>query len=183
MIFDEQLDVFQTPNGHSLASSGYHDDHFYVLVPNPPDGGSYTCQVPAVQGCIHNNHSATASLTLDKLDARLIIMDATTQAKVAALEAKDAALEAKDAALEAKDAALEAKEAALEAKDTALEAKVAALEGELGKRTYIIEYLMHAIGFENVINRYPLILFSTLHTPAELFILSKLYIGRQCRCI
>jgi hypothetical protein len=82
-----------------VASSGYHDDYFYVLVPNPPDGGSYTCQVPAVQGCIHNNHSTTASLTLDKLDAQLIIMDTTMKANDAALEAKVTNLENENAAL------------------------------------------------------------------------------------
>jgi hypothetical protein len=90
------LFILQTPNAHSLASSGYRDNGFYLLVPNPVEGGGYSCHVPEAESCLHGHNSSTASFTLDKLEARLVV-----------LEAKDIELETKVTELQAKNAALE----------------------------------------------------------------------------
>jgi hypothetical protein len=95
--FDSQ---WLTPSGHLLVSSGYHDNQFFLLVPNPVEGGAYSCNIPAAQACVNGNGSAQASLTLDKLEARLVVMEATMEAKVTDLQAKNVVLEAKDAALQ-----------------------------------------------------------------------------------
>jgi hypothetical protein len=48
--------------------------------------------VPAIEACLQGHNSSTASLTVDKLEARLVVM-----------EAKDLELETKVAELETKD--------------------------------------------------------------------------------
>jgi hypothetical protein len=100
-VFDAH---WQTPSGHSLASSGYHDNQFFLLVPNPVEGGAYSCNIQAVQACIHSNHSAVASLTLDKLEARLVVLEATMEAKVAQLQTENTALKETVTDLKANDA-------------------------------------------------------------------------------
>jgi hypothetical protein len=98
---------FQTPNAHSLASSGYRDNSFYLLVPNPVEGGAYVCHVPPSEACLGSNSSADASLTLNKMESQLLIMEAKLEAKDAALDAKIAELKAQSMQSQAKEAALE----------------------------------------------------------------------------
>jgi hypothetical protein len=72
-----------------VPSSGYRDHSFFLMVPNPPQTGSYTCHVPPAEACVRTHESANASVSVDRVDARLAILEARNKAlhtKVATLE-------------------------------------------------------------------------------------------------
>ena len=73
----------------TLSSSGYHDNSFHLTLPNPVEGGSYTCRVPPATACLHGNGTREATLTVDKMEARLAVLEA----RQSALEGKNVHLE------------------------------------------------------------------------------------------
>ena len=75
----------QTPSGRLLSSSTYKDGNFKLLAPNPVQGGNYSCTIPVISAtaaCLHGNgaHRAPASYLLDKVQARLLLLEARQSA-------------------------------------------------------------------------------------------------------
>ena len=67
-----------------MSSSQYKDGQFLLLLDNPVTGGSYTCNVSqthAASGCPHGSsaHPGDASITVDKVDARLSVLEAENE--------------------------------------------------------------------------------------------------------
>jgi hypothetical protein len=71
----------QTPSGNRVNSSSYQDGQFHLLLPNPLEGGSYTCTLPLTAldvTCSSGNSSAQAhaSVAVDTTAGRLSIVEA-----------------------------------------------------------------------------------------------------------
>ena len=67
-----------------MSSSQYKDGQFLLLLDNPVTGGSYTCNVSqthASSGCPHGSgaYSGDASVTVDKVEARLSLLEAENE--------------------------------------------------------------------------------------------------------
>ena len=67
-----------------MSSSQYKDGQFLLLLDNPVTGGSYTCNVSqthAASGCPHGSsaYSGDASVTVDKIEARLSLLEAENE--------------------------------------------------------------------------------------------------------
>ena len=64
-----------------MSSSQYKDGQFLLLLDNPVTGGSYTCTVPQTSApyvCPYGNntHSGNATVTVEKVEARLAVLEA-----------------------------------------------------------------------------------------------------------
>ena len=64
-----------------MSSSQYKDGQFLLLLDNPVAGGAYTCTVPQTSApyvCPHGNstHSGNATVTVEKVEARLAVLEA-----------------------------------------------------------------------------------------------------------
>ena len=67
-----------------MSSSQYKDGQFLLLLDNPVTGGSYTCNVSqthAASGYPHGSstHPGDASIAVDKVDARLSVLEAENE--------------------------------------------------------------------------------------------------------
>ena len=115
----------QTPNGQRLPSTDYRDGQFRLRLPNPVQGGDYSCLVPAAaaDAACNNGHSDNATVTVDAVEARLAL-----------LEAHVTGLEGKTVRLEADKNRLQGQVTILEKNVSTLEEDNAQLQDQLAKR-------------------------------------------------
>ena len=161
----------QTPNGQRLPSTDYRDGQFRLRLPNPVQGGSYSCLVPAVAANVSCNHGPdNATVTVDAVEARLALLEAHVtglehdkqqlqlnnsrlQLQVSGLEADRKQLQGQVTGLASSNANLEAKVSALQADKNTLQAQVDGLEKKnadlVAVDTEMKQHIMAVSGKEN----------------------------------
>lgn len=67
-----------TPSGTKLASSGSTQGEFSLLLPNPVEGGSYTCRLAPEDACVLSASPGLAQdvVLVDETEARLAVLEA-----------------------------------------------------------------------------------------------------------
>ncbi|KAK7090420.1 uncharacterized protein [Littorina saxatilis] len=108
--------TWETPLGQTEQSSSYKDGTFLLKLPNPVEGGTYTCRLPPSAACLHGNGTGEATLTVDKTEARLAVLEARQES----LENKNSDLTNKYTTLKLEKDALENRVDDLQDKNTAL---------------------------------------------------------------
>nr|KAG5688904.1 hypothetical protein BaRGS_009745 [Batillaria attramentaria] len=76
-VFDFDI-FFQTPSGRQ-SSSKYQDGRFYLQLPNPVEGGEYSCILPSTDpatSCLPDGSLLEAALVVDEIKARLTLLEA-----------------------------------------------------------------------------------------------------------
>nr|KAG5701400.1 hypothetical protein BaRGS_032732 [Batillaria attramentaria] len=79
------VDVLWRTPSRDLASTTYENGYFYLNVPNPLEGGNYTCILPGNLGataCVPSTtgRSPQSSIFVDKMEARLTVLQAENTA-------------------------------------------------------------------------------------------------------
>ena len=74
------MSVYQDPDGTVHNSTDFDHGSFRLLITNPVKGGNYTCRIPPqhlVDACVPINatHQGETSLFMDKVDARLMLLE------------------------------------------------------------------------------------------------------------
>ncbi|XP_070183112.1 uncharacterized protein [Littorina saxatilis] len=132
--------TWETPSGKTEQSSSYKDGSFLLKLPNPVEGGTYTCRLPPSAACLHDNRTGEATLTVDKMEARQAVLEARQaslenvnnelKTRVHDVESNNSDLTTKYNALESKNSDLTTKYNALESKNSDLTTKYNALESK-----------------------------------------------------
>nr|KAG5688911.1 hypothetical protein BaRGS_009752 [Batillaria attramentaria] len=92
-----------TPSGRK-SSSKYQDGRFYLQLPNPVEGGEYSCILPSTDpatSCLPDGSLLETALVVDETNVRLTLLEAENTVMKAAV--KDLKAENKDLKAENKD--------------------------------------------------------------------------------
>nr|KAG5689859.1 hypothetical protein BaRGS_002370 [Batillaria attramentaria] len=69
---------YETPSGRQ-SSSKYQDGRFYLQLPNPVEGGEYSCILPSTDpatSCLPDGSLLEAALVVDEMQVRLTLLEA-----------------------------------------------------------------------------------------------------------
>nr|KAG5689857.1 hypothetical protein BaRGS_002368 [Batillaria attramentaria] len=126
---------YETPSGRQ-SSSKYQDGRFYLQLPNPVEGGEYSCILPSTDpatSCLPDGSLLEAALVVDEMQVRLTLLEAENKdlkAKNTDMKAavKDLKAENTDMIAAVKD--LKAENTDMKAENTDMKAAVRDLKAE-----------------------------------------------------
>nr|KAG5708210.1 hypothetical protein BaRGS_021144 [Batillaria attramentaria] len=131
-----------TPTGRQ-SSSKYQDGRFYLQLPNPVEGGEYSCILPSTDpatSCLPDGSLLEAALVVDEIKIRLTLLEAENTERKAAvkdlkaentdLKAENTDMKAAVKDLKAEKADMKAAVKDLKAKNTDMKAAVKDLKAE-----------------------------------------------------
>nr|KAG5708205.1 hypothetical protein BaRGS_021139 [Batillaria attramentaria] len=124
-----------TPTGRQ-SSSKYQDGRFYLQLPNPVEGGEYSCILPSTDpatSCLPDGSPLEAALVVDEIKIRLTLLEAENTERKAAvkdLKAENTDLKAENTDLKAENTDMKAAVKDLKAENTDMKAAVKDLKAE-----------------------------------------------------
>nr|QBA18394.1 VIgL family C1q-related protein 4 isoform 1 [Littorina littorea] len=111
--------TWETPSGQTEQSSSYKDGSFLLKLPNPVEGGTYTCRLPLSAACLHGG-TGEPTLTVAKMEARLAVLEARQEGENSELKSLVRDLQNNNSDLTTKYNALENQNSDLTTKYNAL---------------------------------------------------------------
>nr|KAG5689867.1 hypothetical protein BaRGS_002378 [Batillaria attramentaria] len=126
---------YETPSGRQ-SSSKYQDGRFYLQLPNPVEGGEYSCILPSTDpatSCLPDGSLLEAALVVDEMQVRLTLLEAENtdmKAAVKDLKAENTDMNAAVKDLKAENTDMKAAVKDLKAENTDMNAAVKDLKAE-----------------------------------------------------
>ena len=71
-LYECSFGLFQTPTEEVVPSSRAKSGHFYLTLPNPVQGGSYTCMMPDT----YESCQKEATFGVDEVEVRTTLLEA-----------------------------------------------------------------------------------------------------------
>nr|KAG5689868.1 hypothetical protein BaRGS_002379 [Batillaria attramentaria] len=119
---------YETPSGRQ-SSSKYQDGRFYLQLPNPVEGGEYSCILPSTDpatSCLPDGSLLEAALVVDEMQVRLTLLEAENKD----LKAENTDMKAAVKDLKAENTDMNAAVKDLKAENTDTKAAVKDLKAE-----------------------------------------------------
>nr|KAG5688908.1 hypothetical protein BaRGS_009749 [Batillaria attramentaria] len=119
---------FQTPYGRK-SSSKYQDGRFYLQLPNPVEGGEYSCILPSTDpatSCLPDGSLLEAAIVVDEIQVRLTLLEAENKA----LKAENTDMKAAVKDIKAENTDMKAAVKDIKAENTDMKAAVKDIKAE-----------------------------------------------------